>query len=362
MTNSDKKTLRAVLAGGGTGGHVIPAIAIANELRDRYGAEVVFIGTARGIETRLVPQAGYRLELVKVGALNQVSLGTRVKTMFDLPRAVAQCSRFFKEFKPDVVVSVGGYASGPAMIAVGLSGVPSVIFEPNYVPGFANRISARWAKAACVHFQDTCRYLKNCTVTGVPVRKAFFEIQLRPGDSTPSLLVFGGSQGARAINNAIVAALPILKEKLPQLRIVHQTGPKELELVQQGYASAGVSADVKPFIDDMPRAFAEADLIVCRSGASTVAEVAAAGKTAIFIPLPTAADDHQTKNAEALAKADAGVLMPQSQMTPEKLASTIVELLTDRARLKAMSENARRMSQADAAGKVAEIAVGLTRK
>ena len=354
--------MRAILAGGGTGGHVIPAIAIANELRDRYGAEVVFIGTARGIETRLVPQAGYRLELVKVGALNQVSLGTRVKTMFDLPRAVAQCSRFFKDFKPDVVVSVGGYASGPAMIAVGLSGLPSVIFEPNYVPGFANRISARWAKAACVHFQDTCRYLKNCTVTGVPVRKAFFEIQPRPTDPTPSLLVFGGSQGARAINNAIVAALPILKERLPQLRIVHQTGPKELEAVQQAYAAAGVSADVRPFIDDMPGAFAEADLIVCRSGASTVAEVAAAGKTAIFIPLPTAADDHQTKNAEALAKANAGVLMPQSQMTAEKLASSIVELFGDRAKLKTMSENARRMSHADAAGKVAEIAVSLIKK
>jgi len=354
--------MRAILAGGGTGGHVIPAIAIANELRDRYGAEVVFIGTARGIETRLVPQAGYRLELVKVGALNQVSLGTRVKTLFDLPRAVSQCSKFFKEFKPDVVVSVGGYASGPAMIAVGLSGLPSVIFEPNYVPGFANRISARWAKAACVHFQDTCRYLKNCAVTGVPVRKAFFEIQPRPVDSTPSLLVFGGSQGARAINNAIVAALPTLKEKLPQLKIVHQTGKKELEAMQQAYASTGVAADVKPFIDDMPRAFAEADLIVCRSGASTVAEVAAAGKTAIFIPLPTAADDHQTKNAEALAKAEAGILMPQSQMTPEKLATTIIDLFGDRAKLKAMSENARRMSHADAAAKVAEIAVGLIKK
>jgi len=173
--------------------------------------------------------------------------------------------------------------------------------------------------------------------------------------------VFGGSQGARAINNAIIAALPMLKEKLLQLRIVHQTGPKELEAVQQAYTAAGVSADVKAFIDDMPRAFAEADLIVCRSGASTVAEVAAAGKTAIFIPLPTAADDHQTKNAEALAKADAGILMPQSQVTPEKLASRIVELFGDRAKLRTMSENARRMSHSDAAARVAEIAVGLIR-
>ena len=354
--------MRVILAGGGTGGHVIPALAIANELRDRYGAEVVFIGTARGIETRLVPAAGYRLELVKVGALNQVSAATRLKTLFDLPRAGLRCLSLFKKFKPDVVISVGGYASGPAMMAVPMRGVPSVIFEPNLVPGFANRMAARWAKAACVHFEDTCRFFKNCTVTGVPVRKAFFDIKPRAADSTPSLLVFGGSQGARAINNAVVAALPILKEKLPQLRIVHQTGSKELDSVQEGYTQAGVAADVRAFIDDMPREFAETDLIVCRSGASTVAEITAAGKSAIFIPLPTAADDHQTKNAEALAKANAGVLMPQSQLTPEKLASAIAELLSDRAKLRAMSENAKRMSHSDAAGRVAEIAISVVGK
>jgi UDP-N-acetylglucosamine--N-acetylmuramyl-(pentapeptide) pyrophosphoryl-undecaprenol N-acetylglucosamine transferase len=354
--------MRAILAGGGTGGHVIPALAIANELRDRYGAEVVFIGTARGIETRLVPAAGYRLELVKVGALNQVSVATRIKTLFDLPLAGLHCARFFGHFKPDVVISVGGYASGPAMMAAAMRGVPSVIFEPNLVPGFANRLAARWAKAACVHFEDTCRFFRNCRATGVPVRKAFFEIRPRPEDSTPSLLVFGGSQGARAINNAMTAALPTLREKLPALRIVHQTGPKELEAVQQAYSAAGVAADVRAFIDDMPQEFAETDLIVCRSGASTVAEITAAGKTAIFIPLPTAADDHQTKNAEALAKADAGVLMPQSQLTPEKLALAIVNLLTDLGRLRAMSENAKWMSHADAAGRVAEIAVALVSK
>jgi UDP-N-acetylglucosamine--N-acetylmuramyl-(pentapeptide) pyrophosphoryl-undecaprenol N-acetylglucosamine transferase len=354
--------MRAILAGGGTGGHVIPAIAIANELRDRYGAEVVFIGTARGIETRLVPQAGYQLELVQVGALNKVSTATRIKTLFDLPLAGMHCSRMFKKFRPDVVISVGGYASGPAMMAVAMRGVPSVIFEPNLVPGFANRVSARWAKAACVHFQETCRYLRNCTVTGVPVRKAFFEIRPREAGSRPSLLIFGGSQGARAINVAMVGALPYLKERLPDLRVVHQKGPKELELVQRGYGETpAIEADVKAFIDDMPLAFAGADLIVCRSGASTVAEIAAAGKTAIFIPLPTAADDHQTKNAEALAKADAGVLLPQAQLTPEGLAETIVGLLDDRERLRAMSENARRLSHADAAAKVAEIAVGLVR-
>jgi UDP-N-acetylglucosamine--N-acetylmuramyl-(pentapeptide) pyrophosphoryl-undecaprenol N-acetylglucosamine transferase len=353
--------MRAILAGGGTGGHVIPAIAIANELRERYGAEIVFFGTARGIETRLVPQAGYRLELVQVGALKNVSTMTRAKTMFDLPRAALQCVRFFSQFKPDVIVSVGGYASGPAMLAAALKRIPSIIFEPNYVPGFANRMAAKTARAACVHFQDTCRFFRYCTVTGVPVRKAFFDISPRPEGSAPSLLIFGGSQGARAINNAIVAAVPILREQLPELRIVHQTGQKELESVQQGYAAAGVTADVRAFIDDMPSAFAAADLIVCRSGASTVAEITAAGKTAIFVPFPKAADDHQTKNAEALVKADAGVLIPQAQLTPEKLAENIVRLLSDRMKLWAMSENAKRLSHADAAGRVAEIAVAQIR-
>lgn len=351
--------MRAVLAGGGTGGHVIPALAIANELRERHGAEVVFIGTARGMETRLVPQAGYRLELVQVGALKNVAAMTRAKTLFDLPRAILKCASFFGEFKPDVVIGVGGYASGPAMMAAGLKRIPSVIFEPNYVPGFANRMAAKTAKAACVQFQDTCRFFRNCTVTGVPVRKAFFEIPARPTDAAPSLLVFGGSQGARAINNAMVAALPKLREGLPNLRIVHQTGPKELDTVQQGYSTAGVAADVKPFIDDMPGAFTEADLIVCRSGASTVAEITAAGKPAIFIPFPQAADDHQTKNAQAVANAGGAVLMPQSELTPEGLAGAITSLFADRARLADMAQKAKAMSHKDAAGRVAEIAVRL---
>ena len=351
--------LRVILAGGGTGGHVIPAIAIANELRDRYQAEIVFIGTARGIETRLVPQAGYKLELVQVGALKNVSITTRLTTLFDLPRAILHCTRFYGRFKPDVVISVGGYASGPGVLAAALNGIPSVIFEPNYVLGFANKIGAKFAKAVCVHFHETCRGVRNCQVTGVPVRRAFFDIAPRSQQAEPTLLIFGGSQGARAINEAIVAALPTLKAKLPELKIIHQTGLKELEGVQAGYARAGVSAEVSAFIDDMSAAFARADLIVCRSGASTVAEITAAGKTAIFVPFPQAADDHQTKNAQALANAHAAVLMQQSELTPERLAAEIIRLFSDRSQLAAMSEAARRLSHQDAAGKIAEIAARL---
>jgi len=351
--------MRVILAGGGTGGHVIPALAIANELREYHQAEIVFIGTARGIETRLVPAAGYQLELVEVGALKNVSAATRLKTMFDLPRATMHCAGFFAKSKPDVVISVGGYASGPGVLAAALKRIPSVIFEPNLVPGFANRIGGKFAKAACVHFQDTCRFFRNCTVTGVPVRRAFFDIVPRPQDAPPTLLVFGGSQGARAINEAVVAALPTLQAKLPDLKIIHQTGPKELPTVQAGYEKASVTAYVSAFIDDMPGAFARADLIVCRSGASTVAEITAAAKPAIFVPFPRAADDHQTKNAQALASAKAAVLIPQFEPTPEKLAAEIVRLFSNRGELAQMSQAAKSLSHADAATRIATIAARL---
>ena len=168
--------MRIIIAGGGTGGHVIPALAIAQQLKKQFGAEVLFIGTARGIETRLVPQAGFPLELIQVGALKNVSLMTRAKTMFDLPRAIAASSRMLSEFDPEVVIGVGGYASGPAMVAAIRRRLPTLAFEPNVVPGFANRMIARWVSAAAVHFEETCRYFPNCRVTGVPVRAAFFSI------------------------------------------------------------------------------------------------------------------------------------------------------------------------------------------
>src|ERR1051326_6634537 len=205
--------MRAVLAGGGTGGHVIPAIAIAQELKNRYGAEILFIGTARGLENRLVPAAGFPLQLVKVGALNRVSFATRIKTLFDLPRAIVSAGSMLSEFQPDVVIGVGGYASGPAMLSAIRKRIPTVAFEPNLVPGFANRIVARFVSAAALHFGQTAEYFHNPVVTGVPVRPAFFQIPKKLYvQSAPVLLVFGGSQGARAINQAMVRALPRSEE------------------------------------------------------------------------------------------------------------------------------------------------------
>ncbi len=347
--------MRAILAGGGTGGHVIPALAIANELKKSYGAEVLFIGTARGIENRLVPAAGYPLQLVRVGALKNVSLMTRAKTAFDLPRAVWDAGRMLNEFAPDVVIGVGGYASGPAMLAAVVKHIPTLAFEPNVVPGFANRVVARFVSGAAVHFEETAKYFRHAEVTGVPVRQAFFEIPPKRS-SVPTLLVFGGSQGAHAINEAMIRCLPELQRQAPGTHIIHQTGERDYNDALAAYKNLGESAEVSKFIEDMPAAFARADLVVCRSGASTVAEITAAGKPAIFVPFPRAADDHQRVNAEALAREGAAVVVEESKLEGVWLAETIAALLGDSQRLHAMSDAARSLAHPQAACDIAAMA------
>jgi len=349
--------MRVILAGGGTGGHVIPALAIAQQLRKQFAAEILFIGTSRGIENRLVPNAGFPLRLVDVGALKNVGWTVRVKTLFDLPRAVWAAGRILSEFRPDVVIGVGGYASGPAMLAAVLRRIPTLIFEPNVVPGFANRVVASFVSAAAVHFEETGKYFRRCVVTGVPVREAFFHVADEP--DIPTLLVFGGSQGARAINQAVTQAAPELLERVPGLRIVHQTGEADYNDAKAAYVNLGNRVEVYRFIDDMPVFFSRATLLVCRSGASTVAEVTAAGKPAIFVPFPRAADDHQKRNAEALERAGAAVMLEQSQLTRESLIQTVTSLFADEPRLKAMGEAARRLSHPNAAREIAEMAARL---
>lgn len=354
--------MRVLIAGGGTGGHVIPALAIARELESRYNAEVLFVGTARGIENRLVPQAGFGLMKIKVGALKNVGLVTRLRTLIDLPLAIFHSRKIIRVFSPDVVVGVGGYASGPAMAAAILARIPTLAFEPNYVPGFANKIVGKYVSAAAVHFPGTARFFRNAQVVGVPVRREFFSVPPFDDSHRPTLLVFGGSQGAHAINDAVVRAVPEVLRQIPGLHVIHQTGERDYNEVQAAYLTAGIQAEVSAFIDDMPRAFARADLLVCRSGASTVAEVTAAGKPAIFIPFPQAADDHQRRNAEAIAQGGAAMLIPQSELSHERLEHVLVELMNDRDRLRQMSEHARALSHHDAAGRVAVMAAELAGK
>jgi UDP-N-acetylglucosamine--N-acetylmuramyl-(pentapeptide) pyrophosphoryl-undecaprenol N-acetylglucosamine transferase len=352
--------MRAILAGGGTGGHVIPAIAIAQQLQKDFDAEVLFIGTARGIENRLVPAAGFPLRLIEVGGLNRVSLKTRLKTFSDLPRSIWDSRRILGEFRPDVAIGVGGYASGPTMLAALLRRIPTVVFEPNFVPGFANRTVARWVSGAAVHFAETGRYFRRCRVTGVPVREAFFQlagnIQM---NGNPTLLIFGGSQGAHAINQVVIDSVPELLSRVPGIHIVHQTGERDYNDVQAAYKNWGGCVEAYRFIDDMPARFAQASLLICRSGASTVAEVTAAGKPAVFVPFPRAADDHQKRNAEAVQRAGAAVMLEESTLTRQSLVDTVAALLGDKAKLEAMGRAARKLSHPNAARDIAAMAAEL---
>jgi UDP-N-acetylglucosamine--N-acetylmuramyl-(pentapeptide) pyrophosphoryl-undecaprenol N-acetylglucosamine transferase len=349
--------MRAILAGGGTGGHVIPALAIAQELRARYSAAIKFIGTARGLENKLVPAAGFELVLIEVGALKSVSWTTRLSTLWKLPGAVLRSRRIIREFRPDVVIGVGGYASGPAVLAAEMAGVPTLLFEPNRVPGFANRVVARWASAAAVQFEETRHRFPHAQVTGTPVRKEFFDIAPRPAGAPATLLVFGGSQGAAALNRVMMESAAALKQA--GVSVIHQTGERDYNQVQAAYQQSGFSAEVTAFIDRMPQAFARADLLLCRSGASTVAEVAAAGKPAIFVPFPRASDDHQRRNAEALVEAGAAVLVPETELTSARLTSTVGELLADKQRLGRMAVAARGLAHPNAAEDIAGMAARL---
>ena len=349
--------LRVLIAGGGTGGHVIPALAIGRELVVRYGAELCYVGTERGIETRLVPEAGFRLELIHVGQLKNVSLRTRLRTLTALPRGVLCCMKLLRSFKPDVVVGVGGYASGPAMMAAVLLRVPTLAYEPNAVPGLANKLVGRFVTAAAVNFAETTQFFRHAEVTGVPVREEIFHLPARPAGAPPRLLVFAGSQGARVFNEMMPQIICGLLAEVPGLSVVHQAGARHVVATQAAYAASGADAarwSVCAFLDDMPAQYAAADLILCRSG-STVAELAAAGKPALLVPFPAAADDHQRKNAEVLAKAGAAVMRIEAGLTATDLQQELVTLLRDPARLAQMSERAKAMAKPGALQRIAEM-------
>lgn len=353
--------LRVLIAGGGTGGHVIPALAIARALRDRHGAEVWMVGTARGLETKLVPEAGFHLELVHAGQLKNVSLATRIKTTFDLPRGILRCIALLRTFRPHVVIGVGGYASGPAMLAAFLLRIQMMAYEPNAAPGLANRLIGKHVDAAAVNFERTKSFFRNAEVTGVPVREAFFSLPERVPNGSQHLLVFGGSLGARALNEAMPRIVAQLLASLPRLTILHQAGAKHAESTQAAYAASGADParwEVRAFLDDMPARFADADLILCRSG-SSVAELAAAGKPSLLVPFPFAADNHQHKNAQIFADAGAAVLVPESELTDERLLSELSGLLNAPERLRDMGAKARTLAHPDALERIAGMAVRL---
>ena len=342
--------LRVVIAGGGTGGHVIPALAIGRELRDRHGAEVLFIGTARGLETKLVPEGGFPLELVRSGQLKNVSFKTRMKTFSDLPLGILHCVRLLRRFKPHVVVGVGGYASGPAVIAAALLRLPTLAYEPNAVPGMTNRIAGRFVSAAAVNFPQTVSFFRNAEVTGVPVRPEIFAVSestSKPPDAPLRLLVTAGSQGAAVFNDMLPRIAHRLLRKLPALTIVHQSGPRHLDATRAAYEASGADAarwQVEAFLHDMPAQYAAADLVLARSG-STVAELCAAGLPSLLVPFPQAADDHQRRNAEVLAEAGAAALLLQVDVTEASLEEALLALLSDEVRRREMAVRARTLAR-----------------
>lgn len=349
--------LRVLIAGGGTGGHIIPALAVARELVAHHAAEVLFVGTAHGMESRLVPQAGFNLRLVDVGQLKNVSLKTRLHTIFDLPRSIFACKRLIREFKPNVVFGVGGYASGPGMAAALLLKVPAMAFEPNAMPGLANRLVGKRVQAAAVNFPAAAAWFRNAEVTGIPVRPEFFALD-PPSDTVPHLLVFGGSQGARIFNTHLPQIIKELLDAVPGLTVLHQSGVRHFEVTQAAYEASGADPQrwqVHPFLDDMPARFAHVHLVMARSGASTVAELAAAAKPALLVPFAAAADEHQKRNAEAMVKVGAAVMLEEGDLEiPGKLSRALVSLLTSPKRLAAMSDAARTQAHPAAAERIAD--------
>lgn len=340
------------MAGGGTGGHIIPALAVAEELR-RRGHEAFFFGRNDGMEARLVPAAGFSMEWIRIGALNRVSLLQRFKTLWQLPLSVLRVARVFGARRPAAVFSMGGYVAGPVVLAAWLLRVPIVLMEPNAIPGLTNRRLARIAARALVNFPETLDYFPpgRGLLTGVPVRRPFFEASAsatRPF----TLLVTGGSQGSRTLNNAGRDSWPRFAGK--PIRIVHQAGRSAAGELQRVFDAAGIDGEVTAFINDMPAAFASADLIVSRAGASTVSEIAAAGKPSILVPFPFAADNHQQKNAEALARAGAARMILDADMTGERLHQEVSDLMRRPGELAEMGRRAREFAKPDAASRAAD--------
>lgn len=352
--------MRVIIAAGGTGGHIYPGIAVAKEIMRRdVSSEVRFVGTARGLETRLVPQAGFELSLIESIGLKNVGFVARVRGILVLPRSFFAARRLMREFRPNIVIGAGGYVSGPVLLTAALMRIPTLVMESNALPGFTNRRLARFVDKAAVTFEAALPYFPGKgVVTGNPVRREFFDIPPKPRDATRfSLLIFGGSQGARAINEAMVAALPHLEAERGVLNITHQTGEADFEKVSAGYTDAGwgEQADVRRYIDNMVELFAQSDLIICRAGATTSAELVAAGKAAMMIPFPQAADDHQRKNAEALQSAGAARMILQQELTGERLAREIAALVQAPDELTQMEQQSRKLSRGDAAAEIVNL-------
>jgi len=334
--------LRILIAGGGTGGHLYPGIAVAEEVTATPGAQAVFVGTPRGLETKLVPQAGFPLELIKVSGLKRMGLRGLLTGLSRLPRALLESRRILERHRPDVVLGVGGYASGPLVLMAALLGYPTAITEQNSRPGFTNRVLGRFVRRVFVAFDEAARSFarRKVRATGNPVRRRFLDRALTASGTGQGILILGGSQGSHAVNEFASGMVRVLDARGRLPPIVHQTGPDEVDRMQVHYAALGYEGrvEVRAFIDDMPAALADAQLVVARAGALTLAELAIMRRPAILIPLPTAADDHQNTNAFAFQHAGAALVLPQPEASATRLGDLVDGILGDPARHAAMAE------------------------
>jgi UDP-N-acetylglucosamine--N-acetylmuramyl-(pentapeptide) pyrophosphoryl-undecaprenol N-acetylglucosamine transferase len=345
--SAQASTMKLLIAGGGTGGHVIPALAIAQEWLSRgKEREVVLVGTERGIEMKLVPQAGLPLETLRVAGLKGKGGATLLRNLAMLGPAMSDARRVLRKHKPIAAFGVGGYAAGPMMLATWFSRVPNVIFEPNAEPGLTNKLLARISKRIATGYEISAQaWGKKAVVTGCPVRPEFFSIVPRKLEKPFRLLVTGGSQGALPINRTFVEAMDRLAERKNDLSIVHQTGERDYNAVRTAYARREINAEVVPFLTNMAERFAWADLIVCRAGAITAAEIAAAGRAAIFIPFGAATDSHQLRNAQEMTSAGAGRLIAENELTAERLTTEIFSLIDQPEQMEKQSNAARSLAR-----------------
>ena len=355
--------MRVLIAGGGTGGHLYPGIALARELLRRDPAtQIVFVGTAQGIEASVVPREGFRLDLIRVSGLKGKSGAARWRGFLLLPIAALDAWRLISRHAPDVVVGVGGFASGPVLALAAVRRYPTMLLEQNALPGITNRLLAPLVRVAAVNFEEALRYFpRTGFVAGNPVRPEFFQANDRESNaeadtprSAARVLIFGGSQGAHAINLAMVEAASRLAATGLRLAITHQTGERDLDLVRAAYQRAALPARVEAFIFEIDGEMKAADLVVCRAGATTLAELTAAGRPAILVPLPTATDDHQRKNAEVLARAGAAIVVEERDLSGERLAAAISGLVADGEARGRMAAAARTMARPDAAERIAD--------
>lgn len=343
------------MAGGGTGGHVFPALAVANILRER-GHKVLFVGTRQGMESRLVPEAGYPLEYIRVGGFNRVGVKRQLQTAFELPISTGIVTGILGSWRPHAIFSMGGYVAGPAVIAAVLRRVPIVIMEPNAIPGFTNRKLAPFVYRALVGFDETARWFPpgRTEVTGLPIRDDFFHLSPKT-EGKFTLLITGGSRGARTLNRASRESWPLFRQNQTPIRILHQTGTGEHHALAEEFQYSGVEGEVVPFIRDMSTAFSQSDLVLGRSGAGGLGEIAAAGMPSILVPLPFAADDHQRKNAEALVNAGAARMVLDKELTGERLYREVEALAQNPAELGEMRARVRRFARPGAAQRAATV-------